>query len=58
VALLGADRYLLGSDFPLAHPLMYVGAVRGMALSDVDRRAILGDNARALLGAPLAREGA
>jgi predicted TIM-barrel fold metal-dependent hydrolase len=58
VALLGAGRYLMGSDFPLAHPLMYVGAVRGMALSDAERRAILGDNARALFGAPLRREGA
>jgi predicted TIM-barrel fold metal-dependent hydrolase len=57
VALLGAGRYLMGSDFPLAHPLMYVGAVRGMALADAERRAILGDNARALFGAPLRREG-
>lgn len=54
VALLGAGRYLLGSDFPLAHPLMYVGAVRGMtSLSDADRRAILGENARMLFGRPL-----
>jgi len=53
VARLGAGRYLLGSDFPLAHPLMYVGAVRGMALSEEDRRRILGENAQALFGRPL-----
>jgi len=53
VRLLGAERYLLGSDFNLAHPLMYVGAVRGMRLSDEQRRQILGANARALFGEPL-----
>jgi predicted TIM-barrel fold metal-dependent hydrolase len=51
VERLGADRYLLGSDFPLAHPLMYVGAVRAMKLSEADRDRILGGNARALFGA-------
>lgn len=53
VALIGADRYLLGSDFPLAHPLMYLGAVRGMALDEPQRRQILGDNALTLFGPPL-----
>lgn len=53
VALLGADRYLMGSDFPLAHPLMYMGAVRGMNLDDAQRGRILGDNARALFGPPM-----
>jgi predicted TIM-barrel fold metal-dependent hydrolase len=53
VALLGADRYLMGSDFNLAHPLMYVGAVRGMRLREEEKRAILGDNALALFGEPL-----
>jgi predicted TIM-barrel fold metal-dependent hydrolase len=55
VARIGADRYLMGSDFSLAHPLMYVGAVRGMALSESDRERLLGGNARALLGEPLVR---
>jgi predicted TIM-barrel fold metal-dependent hydrolase len=54
VARLGAGRYLLGSDYPLAHPLMYLGAVRGMALSEAQRRRILGENARAVLGPPMA----
>ncbi len=53
VALLGAERYLMGSDYGLAHPLMYLGAVRAMALSDADKRLILGDNAVALFGADL-----
>jgi predicted TIM-barrel fold metal-dependent hydrolase len=53
VALLGAERYLMGSDFPLAHPLMYVGALRGMELSDAQRARILGENAIALFGKPL-----
>ncbi len=53
VALLGAERYLMGSDYGLAHPLMYLGAVAGMALPERDKRRILGDNARELFGAPL-----
>ncbi|HKE15868.1 MAG TPA: amidohydrolase family protein [Kofleriaceae bacterium] len=53
VALIGAERYLMGSDFNLAHPLMYIGAVRGMRLGDEQRARILGENARALLGEPL-----
>jgi predicted TIM-barrel fold metal-dependent hydrolase len=53
VALLGADRYLMGSDFNLAHPLMYIGAVRGMRLREEQRRAILGENALALFGEAL-----
>lgn len=53
VRQLGADRYLLASDYNLAHPLMYIGAVRGMRLSDEERALILGQNALALLGEPL-----
>jgi predicted TIM-barrel fold metal-dependent hydrolase len=53
VRVLGADRYLMGSDYSLAHPLMYVGAVRGMNLSDRDRGRILGGNAVELLGPEL-----
>jgi predicted TIM-barrel fold metal-dependent hydrolase len=54
VARLGAERYLFASDYALAHPLMYVGAIRGMALDDAARRRILGENALAILGPPLA----
>jgi hypothetical protein len=50
---LGADRYLFGSDYNLAHPLAYLGAVRGMALDDAQRSRILGENALALFRAPL-----
>lgn len=53
VALLGADRYLMGSDFNLAHPLMYVGQVRGMKLGEAQREQLLGGSALALLGEPL-----
>jgi predicted TIM-barrel fold metal-dependent hydrolase len=55
VARLGADRYLLGSDYALAHPLMYIGAVRGMRLPDEAKQKILGQNALDLFGAPLGR---
>jgi predicted TIM-barrel fold metal-dependent hydrolase len=54
IGMLGAGRYLMGSDFNLAHPLMYIGQVRGMHLSDEQRARVLGGNARALFGEPLA----
>ncbi|MBI4509664.1 MAG: amidohydrolase family protein [Deltaproteobacteria bacterium] len=50
IELCGADRYLMGSDFPLAHPLMYLGAVRGMSLSEEQVRKVTGENALALFG--------
>lgn len=50
IALLGADRYLMGSDHNLAHPSMYIGAVNGMALSESDRALVLGGNARRVYG--------
>ncbi len=53
IALLGAERYLMGSDFNLAHPLMYIGAVRGMRLTDEQRGRVLGGNAAELFGEPL-----
>lgn len=55
VARLGADRYLMGSDWSLAHPRMYIGQVQGMALSQGDRERMLGANARAILGPPLSQ---
>jgi hypothetical protein len=56
VRKIGAERYLMGSDYNLAHPLSYLGAVRGMDLDDAQRSKIAGENALALFGAPLALE--
>lgn len=53
IALIGAERYLMGSDYNLAHPSMYVGAVRGMGLDEAQKRAVLGGNALRVLGQPL-----
>jgi predicted TIM-barrel fold metal-dependent hydrolase len=53
VRALGAERYLMGSDYCLAHPLSYLGAVRGMDLTDGERSKILGENALAVFRAPL-----
>ncbi|HUH02328.1 MAG TPA: amidohydrolase family protein [Kofleriaceae bacterium] len=58
VALLGAERYLMGSDYSLAHPRMYLGAVEGMALDAAAKDLIRGGNAQALFGAPLPVEAA
>ena len=56
VKLLGADRYLMGSDYGLAHPSMYIGSVLGMDLSDADKEKILGENARHLFGTSIRDE--
>lgn len=49
--LIGADRYLMGSDFPLAHPRMYLGAIDGMTtLAEGEKEKILGGNAVGLFG--------
>lgn len=53
VALLGAERYLMGSDYSLAHPRMYLGAVEGMDLTEAEKRRIRGENARELFGSAL-----
>jgi len=50
---IGADRYLMGSDFSLAHPLMYLGAVAAMSISPREKERILGGNAVALFGQPV-----
>jgi predicted TIM-barrel fold metal-dependent hydrolase len=54
IDLIGADRYLMGSDYNLAHPAMYIAQVRAMGLSDEDTAAVLGGNASGLFGPPLA----
>jgi predicted TIM-barrel fold metal-dependent hydrolase len=54
VALIGAERYLMGSDFPLAHPRMYLAAIDAMStLTEAQRDLIRGGNALKLFGAPL-----
>lgn len=53
VAKIGAGRYLMGSDWPLAHPKMYLGAIDGMELPEADKRKILGENAAMLFGRPM-----
>ena len=53
VRRLGASRYLMGSDYCLAHPRMYLGAVAGMNLSTADKERILGTNAVELFGKPM-----
>ena len=52
VGRIGAERYLMGSDFCLAHPSMYIGAIGGMNITDAAKAAILGENAVELFGAP------
>jgi len=47
----------MGSDYGLAHPLMYIGAVAGMNLPSADKERILSGNALALFGSPLACDG-
>lgn len=57
VKLLGAERYMMGSDYGLAHPAMYIGAVRSMNISQADKDKILGQNAHALFGQSLTVKG-
>jgi predicted TIM-barrel fold metal-dependent hydrolase len=53
VEKIGAKRYLMGSDYSLAHPRMYLGAVEGMDLPEADKALLLGGNAVELFGKPL-----
>ena len=50
VELFGADRFVLGSDYPVGGPAHPVAEVTALALSTEDEAAILRDNAAALLG--------
>lgn len=46
----GAERILFGTDFPLLRQSRILDQVRGSGLPDLDQAAILGENARLLLG--------
>ena len=48
--LIGAQRVLLGSDFPLLRSRRLLAQVRGSSLSEPDRDAITGGNAARILG--------
>ena len=49
VDLLGADRLLFGSDYPLLRPERYVGAFAEAGLSDGDQSLVMGDTAWSIL---------
>ena len=48
-SLVGADRILLGSDYPLVRSRRLLSQVRKSSLSEADKEALIGGNAAALL---------
>jgi len=50
VELVGADRLLFGSDFPLLSQVRVMGHLAEAALGDGELEAVLGKNAAHLLG--------
>lgn len=44
VEVLGADRVIFGSDFPLGHPKMYLGVIDALDVSEDQRALIVGGN--------------
>ena len=50
VRRLGVDRVLFGSDWPWGHPLRDAQRVRRLPLSEDEKRLILAENARRVLG--------
>jgi predicted TIM-barrel fold metal-dependent hydrolase len=46
----GANRVIFGSDYPLGHPLMYMGLVDALELTPEQKRLIVGGNALELVG--------
>jgi carbamoyl-phosphate synthase large subunit len=48
----GHWRYMMGSDFPLAPPAMYIAQIDAMPIPDQWKEDLLGGNARRLLGEP------
>jgi hypothetical protein len=47
---IGMDRILFASDFPWGNPTLDLKRIRGLGLSHPELEAILGGNARRLLG--------
>ena len=50
VDVLGAERVIFGSDYPLGHPKMYLGLVDALVVSAGERASILGGNMLRLIG--------
>jgi predicted TIM-barrel fold metal-dependent hydrolase len=50
VEVVGADRVIFGSDFPLGHPKMYLGVIDALTISPEQRSLILAGNILRLLG--------
>lgn len=48
----GHERYMMGSDFPLAHPAMYIAQYQALPVPDAWKEDLLGRNALRLLGPP------
>ena len=48
--IFGAEKILFGTDFPLLRPSRYFKEMKEANVSDPDRKKILGENARQLLG--------
>ena len=49
-SLVGANRILLGSDFPLLRPRRIMKQIKGSLLSDNEKLEISGKNALSILG--------
>ena len=50
VDVLGAERVVFGSDFPLGHPRMYLGVIDALKVTEDQRNLLLGGNILRLVG--------
>ncbi|MDD5598791.1 MAG: amidohydrolase family protein [Victivallaceae bacterium] len=50
INMAGKDKILLGSDFPICNPAVYVSIVRSEPLTDVEREAVFSENFKRLTG--------
>ena len=48
--IFGAEKLLFGTDFPLLRAKRYLAEIESAGLSDEDRKKLLGENARRLIG--------